>query len=49
MFGKVDVITTTLGKALGGVPEDASAGAVNWWRCAASERVLIFFLTPWRQ
>ncbi|MGA2202922.1 MAG: aminotransferase class I/II-fold pyridoxal phosphate-dependent enzyme [Terriglobales bacterium] len=41
--------TGFMGKTWVALPEGASAGAANWWRCAASAHVLICFPTPWRR
>lgn len=38
VFGKVDIITGTLGKALGGASGASPAPARKWWRCCASVR-----------
>ena len=48
VVGKVDVITTTLGKAMGGASGGCVSGRRSWWRCAAQRARPYLFSTPWR-
>ena len=41
VVGKIDIITTTLGKALGGASGGCVSGARRWSKCAVRRRVLI--------
>jgi glycine C-acetyltransferase len=47
-MGRIDIITGTLGKALGGASGGFTSGAKRSLKCFASAAVLIFSPTPWR-
>ena len=46
VMGKIDIITTTFGKALGGHPVVVFQAERNWLKCAGKEPVLIFSQIP---
>jgi glycine C-acetyltransferase len=49
VFGKIDIITGTLGKALGGASGGFTSGRKEVSSCCASARDLICSRTPWRR